>query len=300
MQQSRHEAQTREGRAQLINGAELARRVRAELRDRVALLRERGVVPRLDVVLVGEHGPSQIYVKYKVKAAEELGLEAHIHRFPQAVSAEELRASVRALNAQLETHGVLVQLPLPEHISQEEAWSIVEEVDPKKDVDGFHPLNQGLIGLRSSGFVACTPLGCMRLIHEVLPELSGVRAVVIGRSRIVGRPMAQLLSAANATVTLCHSRTRALAEHTLEADLIIAAAGVPRLLTAEMVKPGAVVIDVGIHRDPSGRLCGDVDQASVERVASALTPVPGGVGPMTIASLLQNLCLAAERISGSS
>lgn len=281
--------------ATLISGTRLARQVRQEVAARVVALKERGVTPRLDVVLVGAHGPSETYVKYKVKAAKEVGVYTHIHRFTSDISAEELKVAVRAINEQPETHGVLVQLPLPEHISQAEAWAIVEQVHPRKDVDGFHPLNQGLIGQRDEGFVACTPLGCMRLIQEALPNLSGLRAVVIGRSRIVGRPMAQLLTSANATVTVCHSRTRDLAQHTRCADLIVAAAGVARLLTGEMIKPGAVVIDVGIHQLPGGGLCGDVDQESVARVARALTPVPGGVGPMTIASLMQNVCLAAER-----
>jgi len=279
----------------LISGARLARRVRREVKDRVSGLKARGVSPRLDVILVGAHGPSETYVKYKVKAAQEVGVEAHIHRFEESVDAGVLRAAVRSINAQEETHGVLVQLPLPAHISQDEAWEIVEQVHPSKDVDGFHPVNQGRIGQRTEGLVACTPLGCMRLIHEALPELSGLKAVVIGRSRIVGKPMAQLLIASDATVTICHSRTKDLKSHTLEADLIIAAAGVPRLLTGDMVKPGAVVIDVGIHHLPEGGLCGDVDQESVGRVAQALTPVPGGVGPMTIATLMQNVCLATER-----
>ena len=281
--------------ATLISGTRLARRVRQEVKDQVSALKARGIQPRLDVILVGAHGPSETYVKYKIKAAQEVGVEAHIHRFEETVEASVLKAAVRSINAQEETHGILVQLPLPAHISQDEAWEIVEQVDPRKDVDGFHPINQGRIGQRAEGLVACTPLGCMRLIHEALPELSGIKAVVIGRSRIVGRPMAQLLIAADATVTVCHSRTKELRRHTLEADLIIAAAGVPRLLTGDMVKPGAVVIDVGIHHLPEGGLCGDVDQESVARVAQALTPVPGGVGPMTIATLMQNVCLATER-----
>ncbi len=285
--------------AALISGADLAARVRAEVAARVALLAARGVTPRLDVLLVGDHPPSQLYVRNKVKAAREVGVRAEVHLLPRHASGEELRAQVRALNASPHTHGVLIQLPLPPHISSAETWSIVEEVSPHKDVDGLHPLNQGLIGLSDEGFVACTPLGCLRLIREVMPDLRGVRAVVVGRSRIVGRPMAQLLSAADATVTLCHSRTEDLARHTREAELIVAAAGAPRLITREMVSPGAVVIDVGIHRlvGPSGeaQICGDVDAEGVRRVARALTPVPGGVGPMTIASLMQNLCLAAER-----
>ncbi|MBM4291119.1 MAG: bifunctional 5,10-methylenetetrahydrofolate dehydrogenase/5,10-methenyltetrahydrofolate cyclohydrolase [Deltaproteobacteria bacterium] len=286
--------------AHLISGVELARRARAAVAERVARLKARGVTPRLDVLLVGDHAPSQLYVRHKARAAEEVGVRAEVHRLPAALSAQELRAAVRALNARPETHGVLIQLPLPPHIPAAEAWSIVEEVSPHKDVDGLHPLNQGLIGLSDAGFVACTPLGCLRLIREVMPDLRGVRAAVVGRSRIVGRPLAQLLSAADATVTLCHSRTADLALHTRDAELVVAAAGAPRLLTADMVRPGAVVIDVGIHRiegaGPGGEalLCGDVDEG-VRRVARAVTPVPGGVGPMTIASLMENVCLAAER-----
>ena len=289
----------------LISGTDLARQARAEVKARVELLKARGVTPRLDVLLVGDHAPSQLYVRNKVKAAEEVGVHAEVHRLPSDLSGEAIRAQVRALNARPETHGVLIQLPLPPHISSAEAWSIVEEVSPHKDVDGLHPLNQGLIGLSDEGFVACTPLGCLRLIREVMPDLRGVRAVVVGRSRIVGRPMAQLLSAADATVTLCHSRTADLARHTRDAELIVAAAGAPRLITADLVSPGAVVIDVGIHRlegaGPQGEalLCGDVDFEAVRHVARALTPVPGGVGPMTIASLMQNVCLAAERATRS-
>jgi methylenetetrahydrofolate dehydrogenase (NADP+)/methenyltetrahydrofolate cyclohydrolase len=286
-------------RCRLIDGSAIAAQVRAEVAKRTQALKVRGLTPRLDVVLVGEHGPSQLYVKFKARAAKEVGVEAHIHTFPEHISEEALRNAVRALNAQPETHGVLVQLPLPEHISQRAAWSIVEEVAPHKDVDGFHPLNQGRLGQEraqeSESFVACTPLGCMRLIQEVLPSLKGVEAVVIGRSRIVGRPMAQLLTAAHATVTLCHSKTRDLVAHTSRADLVVAAAGVRGLIKAEHLKPGAVVIDVGIHKNPEGKTCGDVDFESASQVAGAITPVPGGVGPMTIAMLMHNVCLAAER-----
>lgn len=286
--------------ATLLNGTVLAQRVRAEVTDRVQVLQKLGVVPRLDVILVGTHGPSQTYVKYKVKAAKEVGIETVIHRFNEQVDPSELREAVRKINAQPQTHGILVQLPLPSHISQLETWSIVEEIHPHKDVDGFHPINQGLIGQRDEGLIACTPLGCMRLIREIIPDLNGVHAVVIGRSRIVGRPMAQLLTAAHATVTVCHSRTVDLMRYTRQADLIVAAAGVPKLLTASMIKPGAVVIDVGIHHLSQGGLCGDVDFDRVVSVAGALTPVPGGVGPMTIATLMQNVCLAAERQSHAS
>ena len=294
---ARHLIETR-----LIDGKALASEVRAEVARRVeALQATHGLTPRLDVVLVGEHGPSQLYVKFKAKAAKEVGVEAHLHTFPSDISAQALREAVRALNHNPAVHGVLVQLPLPDHISQEEAWSIVEEVDAHKDVDGFHPLNQGRLGQPSApseGFVACTPLGCMRLLKEALGDLtklSGVEAVVVGRSRIVGRPMAQLLTAANATVTVCHSRTKDLSAHLKRADVVVAAAGVPRLIKGRDLKPGAIVIDVGIHHHPEWGRCGDVDSASLQGIASAFTPVPGGVGPMTIAMLMHNVCLAAER-----
>ena len=286
--------------AMIIDGRAVAQRVRDEVKARVLRLGQAGITPRLDVVLVGHHPPSQIYVKYKERAAQEVGVETQIHRLPESIDVDVLRAHVQQLNASPQTHGILIQLPLPDHISSEDTWSIVEEVSPSKDVDGLHPLNQGLIGLSDQGFTACTPLGCLTLLEEGLTQcnqgtLTGKHVVVIGRSRIVGRPLAQLMTAANATVTVCHSRTENLEEHIRQADIVIAAAGVPYLVKGSWIKPDAIVIDVGIHRRPEGGLCGDVDFQTVSEVAAAITPVPGGVGPMTIASLLHNVSIAAER-----
>ena len=283
-------------KAQLIDGKAYAQDVRNEVKGRVKILQDQGVTPQLDVLLVGDDAPSQIYVRYKQKAAQEIGIESRVHRLNQETPFEEIKEWITRLNENPHVHGILLQLPLPDHISAPQTLEILSQIDPKKDVDGLHPLNQGLIGVNQDGLVACTPSGCMYLIQQHMGrDLSGKHAVVIGRSRIVGRPMAQLLTAANATVTVCHSRTQNLAQHTRQADIIIAAAGVPRLVKAEDVKNGAVVIDVGIHRLEGRRLCGDVDSDAVAQVASALTPVPGGVGPMTIASLMKNVCIAAER-----
>ena len=289
-----------------IDGRAVAKATRMEVAERVKALASRGVTPKLSVVLIGGHPPSQIYVKYKLKAAAEVGILTEVHRFDESVSLETLQGCVAELNSDADVHGILIQLPLPEHISQGEAWRLVESVRAEKDVDGLSPMNQGLIGLSGGeperpkeGFVACTPLGCLRLLLETIGELSGKRAVVVGRSRIVGRPMAALLTAANATVTICQSRTRDLTAHLREAEIIVAAAGIPNLIKPEMVSPGATIIDVGIHRLDDGSLCGDVDFEGVSEIASAVSPVPGGVGPMTIASLMSNVHLAARRASSS-
>ena len=282
--------------ARRIDGKAKAQHVRNEVKVRVDSLRNQGIVPRLDVILVGDHAPSQIYVKYKQKAAEEIGIDSQVHHVSQEATYSEIQERVTRLNQDPDVHGILLQLPLPSHITAQDTFEILSHISPRKDVDGLHPLNQGLIGTDQTGFIACTPLGCMRLIEQEMgTDLSGKSAVVIGRSRIVGRPMAQLLTAANATVTVCHSRTQNLSEYTQKADLVVAAAGVPCLLKAEDIKEGAVVIDVGIHRLEGRKLCGDVDTLAVAEKASAITPVPGGVGPMTIASLMNNVCLAAER-----
>ena len=282
--------------AKRIDGKAYAQTLRQEIKNRVDALKSEGISPRLDVLLVGDHAPSQIYVKYKQKAAEEIGIQTQIHALPQKTSLSELEQSIEDLNQNSAIHGILLQLPLPDQISAAETLSLLTKIDPKKDVDGLHPLNQGLIGIKNQGMVACTPLGCLFLIQQEMGmDLSGKHAVVIGRSRIVGQPMARLLTSVNATVTLCHSRTQDLETYTRSADLIVAAAGVPHLLKGHHIKEGAVVIDVGIHRLEGRRLCGDVDAESISQVASAFTPVPGGVGPMTIASLMNNVCLAAER-----
>ena len=291
-----------QGIATLIDGTQIAKAQRQEIKLRVEQLKGRSITPKLAVLLVGGHPPSQIYVKYKQKAAKEIGIDTEIHHFDESVAIDTLYKCVDQLNQDSCIHGILVQMPLPQHFTSEEMWSVVERVLPEKDVDGLHPANQGMIThsvgsphAPQRGFVACTPLGCLRLLREYIGELEGLHAVVIGRSRIVGHPMANLLTKANATVTLCHSRTRHLSKHLKTADIIIAAAGIPKLIKAEDVSEKAVVIDVGIHRLENGRLCGDVDFAELNNKVQAISPVPGGVGPMTIASLMNNVCLAAER-----
>jgi methylenetetrahydrofolate dehydrogenase (NADP+)/methenyltetrahydrofolate cyclohydrolase len=290
---------------EIIKGSAIAKELRVDLKGHVQELIARGITPQLGVILVGGFAPSQIYVKYKTRAADEIGIKTVIHRFPPSVTLSELYACVDEMNADPLTHGILVQLPLPDHLSAQEAWSVVERVDPRKDVDGLHPINLGRIGVTSSpeqglssGFIACTPLGCLTLLQRTIGDLSGKRAVVIGRSRIVGRPMAALLNAANATVTICHSRTRELSDHLKHAEIVIAAAGVPGLIKRDMLSSEAVVLDVGIHRLDDGSLCGDV-ALDVRGHVRAISPVPGGVGPMTIASLMSNVHLAALRQSRS-
>ncbi len=291
-----------QGTATLINGTQIAKSLRQDIKTRVARLKEHSIIPKLAVMLVGGHPPSEIYVKYKQKAAKEVGITTEIHHFEESVDLDTLYACVDQLNHDSSVHGILVQLPLPKKFSSQEMWSVVERVFPSKDVDGLHPANQGLISFSNGaahspeqGFVACTPLGCLHLLKTHLGDLEGLHAVVIGRSRIVGQPMANLLTKANATVTLCHSRTRDLERHLQIADVIVVAAGIPKLIKAHTVPEKAVIIDVGIHRLEDGRLCGDVDFAEVSAKVSAISPVPGGVGPMTIASLMNNVCLAAER-----
>lgn len=281
----------------IIDGKALAERVKNEVALRVAeFARSQGRVPALHVVLVGEDPASSVYVRNKEKAVTAAGMKGAVHRLPESVSAGRLLELVLELNRDDEVDGILVQLPLPKHIAVE---PILDALDPAKDVDGFHAHNVGQLWLgKGTGLVPCTPRGCMRLLEAAGVTIDGARAVVIGRSNIVGKPMAALLLARNATVTLAHSRTRDLASHCRQADILVAAAGQPRLVGADWIKPGAAVIDVGIHRLPDGRLCGDVDFEAARSVAGAITPVPGGVGPMTIAMLLENTLLAAVARSG--
>ena len=280
--------------ATIIDGKKIAAEIRSTLHMDTQKLLQNGIQPRLDVILVGDHAPSQIYVKYKVRAAEAIGIVVHVHRFPNDVNADVLREQVDFLNHNEATHGILIQLPLPAHIGADDTWNIVEHVHPDKDVDGLHPGNLGRIAQKSEGFVACTPQGCLHLLQTVT-DISGKHAVVVGRSRIVGKPMAALLTAHHATVTLCHSRTQNLPQHIAQADIVIAAAGVERFIKGAWIKAGAIVIDVGIHRRDDGSLCGDVEFESAVQKAGAITPVPGGVGPMTIASLMKNVYLSAQR-----
>ena len=280
--------------AQLIDGNALARQVRAESAARVQRLKAQGITPRLAIVLVGDDPASQVYVRNKVKDSEEAGIEAALERHPATLSEAALLARIDALNSDPAVHGILVQLPVPRHI---DSHRIIEAIAPAKDVDGFHVASAGALMVGQPGFRPCTPHGCMKMLEAIGYDLRGKHAVVIGRSNIVGKPMAMMLLAAHATVTICHSGTIDLKAHTLQADVVVAAVGRRHLLTADMVKPGAVVIDVGMNRDDAGKLCGDVDFEGVRAVAGWITPVPGGVGPMTRAMLLVNTLEAAERAS---
>ncbi|HEY0883771.1 MAG TPA: bifunctional methylenetetrahydrofolate dehydrogenase/methenyltetrahydrofolate cyclohydrolase FolD [Ramlibacter sp.] len=278
--------------AQLIDGNALAKSIRAEVAQRAQALTARGVTPGLAVILVGEDPASQVYVKHKVTDSREAGLHSVLERHPADMTEAALLGRIRALNADPAIHGILVQLPLPKHMN---AARVIETISPAKDVDGFHVASAGALMIGQPGFVPCTPYGCMKMLESIGYDLRGKNAVVIGRSNIVGKPMAMLLLQKNATVTICHSATADLAAHTRQADVVVAAVGKRNVLTADMVKPGAVVIDVGMNRNDEGKLCGDVDFAGVREVAGWITPVPGGVGPMTRAMLLVNTMEAAER-----
>lgn len=278
--------------ARLIDGTALSKQIRAEVATRAAALTARGHQPGLAVILVGEDPASQVYVRNKVKACEEHGLRSVFEKYEATLSEADLLARIAALNADRSVHGILVQMPLPKHI---DSAKVIEAIDTRKDVDGYSVLSAGELMAGLPGFRPCTPYGCMKLIESTGFDLRGKHAVVIGRSNTVGKPMALLLLQANATVTVCHSATADLGYHTRQADVIVAAVGRRNTLTADMVKPGAIVIDVGMNRNDEGKLCGDVDFAGVSQVASAITPVPGGVGPMTITMLLVNTIEAAER-----
>ncbi|MEK8033697.1 bifunctional methylenetetrahydrofolate dehydrogenase/methenyltetrahydrofolate cyclohydrolase FolD [Ideonella sp. DXS29W] len=281
--------------AQLIDGNALSRQLRGEVAQRAAALTARGVTPGLAVVLVGDNQASAVYVRNKVKACADNGLHSVLEKYDASMTEAELLARVEALNEDPSIHGILVQLPLPAHI---DAHKVIETISPEKDVDGFHVASAGALMVGQPGFKPCTPYGCMKMLESIGVNPRGKHAVVIGRSNIVGKPMAMLLLAANATVTVCHSATPDLAHHTRQADIVVAAVGKRNVLTADMVKPGAVVIDVGMNRNDEGKLCGDVDFAGVSDVAGWITPVPGGVGPMTITMLLVNTIEAAERRAG--
>ena len=278
--------------AQLIDGNALSRQLRTQVSERVAALKARGLIPGLAVILVGDNPASQVYVRNKVKACEDTGMHSVLERYDAAMTEAELLARVEALNQDPSIHGILVQLPLPRHI---DAHKVIEAISPAKDVDGFHVASAGALMVGQPGFWPCTPYGCMKMLESIGYELRGKHAVVIGRSNIVGKPMAIMLLQQDATVTICHSRTTDLKAQTLQADVIVAAVGRRKVLTADMVKPGAVVIDVGMNRDDEGKLCGDVDFDGVREVAGWITPVPGGVGPMTITMLMVNTLESAER-----
>ena len=278
----------------IIDGTAIARQVRDALRKRVAALAAAGVNPGLAVLQVGENPASKIYVRNKVRACSELGLYSRHIEMPASTSEPALLDRIRALNEDARTHGILVQLPLPQGISGER---VIEAIAPEKDVDGFHPINVGLLATGHPRFVPCTPLGILKLLEHEGIDPNGRHAVVVGRSNIVGKPMALLLLQKGATVTICNSKTPDLGAMTRQGDVLVVAAGKPKLVTGGMVKPGAVVIDVGINRLADGKLAGDVDFLGLQGIASLITPVPGGVGPMTIAMLLENTILAAERFA---
>ena len=278
--------------AQLIDGIALSRKLRAEVAQRAAALRERGVVPGLAVILVGDDPASAVYVRNKVKACEEHGIRSVLEKHDAALTEADLLARLARLNADPSIHGILVQMPLPRHIDPQK---VIETISTAKDVDGYSVQSAGDLMTGLPGFRPCTPYGCMKLIESTGVPLKGKHAVVIGRSNTVGKPMALLLLQANATVTVTHSATPDLGVHTRQADIVVAAVGRRGTLTGDMVKPGAIVIDVGINRKEDGKLCGDVDFDSVAPIAGFITPVPGGVGPMTITMLLMNTVESAER-----
>jgi len=279
--------------AQLIDGVALSQKLRAEIASRAAALTAKGKQPGLAVILVGDDPASHVYVRNKVKACEDAGIRSVKEQYAADMSEQALLDRIATLNADPSIHGILVQMPLPKHI---DPHKVIEAIATTKDVDGYSVLSAGELMTGLDGFLPCTPYGCMKLIESTGVNLKGKHAVVIGRSNTVGKPMGLLLLQANATVTICHSGTSDLGYHTRQADIVVAATGRRNTLTADMVKPGAIVIDVGINRDEDGKLCGDVDFAGIKEVASHITPVPGGVGPMTITMLLMNTIESAERV----
>jgi len=279
----------------IIDGKAVSADVRARLAKEAAELKASGVTPGLAVVLVGEDSASKIYVGLKAKACEELGLYSEQHSLPEETTQQELIALVERLNNKPEIHGILVQLPLPGHLDEQ---AVIEAINPDKDVDAIHAKNVGAIMIGNYRFLPCTPAGVMELIASTGVEVKGKSCVVVGRSNIVGKPMAMLLLHAHGTVTICHSRTKDLAQVCRGADILVAAVGRAKIITADMVKPGALVIDVGMNRNEAGKLCGDVDFEGVSRVAQFITPVPGGVGPMTITMLMKNTITAARAAAG--
>jgi methylenetetrahydrofolate dehydrogenase (NADP+)/methenyltetrahydrofolate cyclohydrolase len=278
--------------AQLLDGVALSKKIRTEITARAAIVTAKGKRPGLAVIVVGDNPASAVYVRNKVKACEEVGFHSVLERYDAEMDEEALLARIALLNADPAIHGILVQLPLPAHIASER---VLEAIAPQKDVDGFHVANAGALMVGAPEFKPCTPYGCMKLLESIEYPLRGARAVVVGASNIVGKPMAMLLLQAGATVTICNSKTRDLAHHTKDADVLVVATGKPKMITGDMVKSGSVVIDVGINRLPDGKLCGDVDFDTAKYIAGWITPVPGGVGPMTITMLLMNTLEAAEK-----
>ena len=279
--------------AYLINGKQIAADTQAQIKTRVTALSNRGINPGLAVILVGDNPASHVYVTNKVKSCGAVGMHSVLEQYSADLTQDKLLERILALNHDPDIHGILVQLPLPKHIDEH---AVLEAISPLKDVDGFHLINAGALMTGQPRLRACTPYGVMKMLEHSNIPLRGAHAVIIGASNIVGKPMAMMLLQAGATITLCNSKTRDLAHHTRQADIIVSAVGRPRMLTGDMVKTGATVIDVGINRDAAGKLCGDVDFDSVAKVAGAISPVPGGVGPMTITMLLMNTLEAAEKI----
>ncbi|MEW8969947.1 MAG: bifunctional methylenetetrahydrofolate dehydrogenase/methenyltetrahydrofolate cyclohydrolase FolD [Mesobacillus sp.] len=275
----------------IIDGKEIAKKKKLEIADQVQELKKQGVTPGLAVILVGDNQASRTYVNSKQKTARELGMHNVLIEYPVSITEQELLAKIDELNKDEDIHGILVQLPLPDHISEKK---LIEAISPEKDVDGFHPINIGRMMTGQDAFLPCTPFGVMVMMKEIEVDLAGKHVVVVGRSNIVGKPAGQLFLNENATVTYCHSRTKDLKEHTKQADVIVAAVGKADLITADHVKPGAVVIDVGMNRNDLGKLCGDVAYDEVKEKAGYITPVPGGVGPMTIAMLMYNTLKSAK------
>lgn len=279
--------------AAIINGKQISEDIRNSLKSEVEQLKSQGLTPGLAVILVGEDPASQVYVRNKEKACHDLGFYSEVHRLDASTTEEELLALVDKLNKQSDIHGILVQLPLPKHIHEK---SVIDAISVHKDVDGFHPVNVGNLVIGDDSLLPCTPAGVIELIKRAGVEISGKHAVVIGRSNIVGKPVSLLLQRENATVTMCHSRTANMKEITKQADILVVAIGRANFVDASFVKPGAVVIDVGMNRLDTGKLAGDVDFESVKEVSGPITPVPGGVGPMTITMLMQNTVVAAKRL----
>lgn len=276
----------------IINGKEVAQRIRSELKEKVAELKKKGKILKFAVIMVGDNSASKIYIKNKSKACEEVGIDCEEYILDSKIQMEELLDLIKSLNDRADIHGILLQSPIPKNLDIDLAF---RTISPEKDVDGFNPVNVGKLCLGQDCFVACTPSGVMKLLEEYNIDIEGKNAVVIGRSNIVGKPMLQCLLNKNATVTICHSKTKNLLEITKKADIIVAAIGKEKFLTADMIKEGAVVIDVGINRLEDGTICGDVDFENVKEKTSYITPVPGGVGPMTVAMLMNNIVKASEK-----
>ena len=277
--------------AVILNGKEVAKKTRENLKSKVEELKKKNIFPKLAVIMVGDDGASKIYVRNKSKACEELGIEYEEFMLDENTTQQQLLQLINKLNERKDVHGILLQSPVPKHLDINEAF---RTISPEKDVDGFNPVNVGKLVLGQDTFISCTPFGIMKLLEEYNIETEGKNAVVIGRSNIVGKPMLQCLLNKHATVTICHSKTENLKEITKKADILVAAIGKAKFVTKDMVKPGAVVIDVGINRNEQGKVCGDVDFNEVEGIASYITPVPGGVGPMTVAMLMENIVKAAK------